>query len=584
MRARIPDMADPVGTAVRAALATPGRSLAQDTRGSLETRLGGDLGRLSVHRGPEADHAADRLGARGFAVGRHAVLASRAAPDTLAHEAAHALQQDMAEPRGTVPILPHAAPAETEARSAAAGRGPVRGGHSAFLGRDRVSPGRLEEVHRGVRVEGPPRTTSTGATAPRLAWVAGDFNTAGSTAHLIHGEARQYLMSRSVPTSSGGPTNDANLDADALVMHRQVLDYYPQIPSRMSDTELQSRVHLTTSTAATGSNAGLRDWTDNFIGVLSPSANQYQINFSDSDYRAMVTDLITNADTRPRIAARLAHHSGFAMGTGRGRSVFVHPRVSATRRQLTLIHEIIHVYRHDAYQTWVDASLDELHYNEGLTEWLTRQAMTPAQLAQRGSSSYDQRVNTVQSQIAQHVSEDGIARAFFRGEVWRLETRSDEARAAFGTQTGIAASGTRAQEISASRSSGGYFQTVRPENHYRFINLGVDESRPKTRHVEAFREVKRDHLDPEPARRVRFVGHASGPGSEAHNDTLSERRSVAFYRMAQREGLPWARLADADSPPHFGEARPSVTEADADPIARAMNRRVDMFLVDGGGP
>ncbi|WP_146348160.1 eCIS core domain-containing protein [Phaeobacter marinintestinus] len=584
MRARIPDIADPVGSAVRAALATPGRSPAQDTRRALETRLGGDLGRLSVHQGPEADHAADQLGARGFAVGRHAVLASRAAPETLAHEAAHALQQNMAEPRGTVPILPTTAPAETEARSAAAGRGAVRGGHAPFLGRDRVSPGRLEDVHRGVRVEGPSRRTSSGATAPRLAWVAGDFNTAGSTAHLIHTEARQHLMSRPSPTSSGGPTNDTNLDADALIMHRQVLDYFPQIPTPMSDTDLQNRVHLTTSTAATGSNTGLRDWTNNFIGTLSTSANQYQINFSDSDYRAMVTDLITDADTRPRIAARLAHHAGFAMGTGLGRSIFVHPRVSATRRQLTLIHEIIHVYRHDAYQTWVDASLDELHYNEGLTEWLTRRAMTAAQLAQRGSSSYDARVNTVQSQIAQHVSEDGIARAFFRGEVWRLETRSDEARSAFRTQTGISAGGTRAQEISASRSSGGYFQTVRPQNHYRFIKLGVDEARPKTRHVEAFREVKRDHLDLEPARRVRFVGHASGPGSEAHNNALSERRSVAFYRMAQRVGLPWARLADADNPPHFGEARPSVTETDTDPITRAMNRRVDMFLVDGGGP
>jgi len=584
MRARIPDMANPVGAAVRAALATPGRSLAQDTRSALETRLGGDLAQLSVHRGPEADHAADQLGARGFAVGRHAVLASRAAPDTLAHEAAHALQQDMAEPRGVVPILPSAAPAETEARSAAAGRGSVRSGHSTFLARDRVNPGRLEDVHRGVRVEGPPRRTSTGATAPRLAWVAGDFNTAGSTAHLIHTEARQYLMSRAIPTSSGGPTNDTNLDADALIMHRQVLDYFPQIPTPMSETDLQNRVHLTTSTAATGSNSGLRDWTDNFIGRLSASANQYQIDFSNSDYRAMVTDLITNADTRPRIAARLAHHAGFAMGTGRGRSIFVHPRVSATRRQLTLIHEIVHVYRHDNYQTWVDASLDELHYNEGLTEWLARRAMTPAQSAQRRSSSYDARVKTVQSQIAQHVSEDGLARAFFRGEVWRLETRSDEARAAFGSQTGISASGTRAQEISASRSSGGFFQTVRPENHYRFINLGVDETRPKSRHVEAFREVKRDHLDPEPSRKVRFVGHASGPGSEAHNDTLSERRSVAFYRMARREGLPWTRLADASSPPHFGEARPSVTEADTDPITRAMNRRVDMFLVDGGGP
>ncbi len=580
MRSRAQRPFDPVSTAVSAALAAPARSLSRPERADLETRLGGDLSTLKVHEGPAADRAAVALGARGFAVGRHVALERTARHGTLAHEAAHALQQNMAEPRGRVPVGRADAPAESEARAAAEGAGrPVRGGRAPAVARDLVSPGRLGEVHQGVRVEGPPRTTSTGTTSTRLPWVDGPVSDTASTAHLLYNQIFNFLDMRVFSQPAGSHTTSANLDADAVAMHRRVTAHFPQIPSVLSDADVQSRVSLFTPSVVAGDMGYLDAWMDNFIDQMSDSED-YQIDPTNTNYRAMITRLINDPDVSPKILTLASGQPGFTRGEGTAREIFVHQSVTAARRQPMLIHEIVHLYRHQRYRDWVNASRDERHYNEGITEWLALRVMTAAERATR--SSYAARVQTVQDQIAQHVSEDGIARAFFRGEVWRLETRSAEARSAFEAETGISETGTREEEIEGSRTGAGMFQSVVPGEHYRFISLGNAEAEPKAEHEAAFRAVKTSQFDPDPAVKLRFVGHASGPGSDSYNMGLSRRRSVAFYRMARREGVPWNRMVDADRPPHFGENRPTATEEDV--ITRALNRRVEMFLVRGGTP
>ena len=113
------------------------------------------------------------------------------------------------------------------------------------------------------------------------------------------------------------------------------------------------------------------------------------------------------------------------------------------------------------------------------------------------------------------------------------------------------------------------------------MNLGFDQAKPKPEHEALFKQVKAETYDKDPDLKFRFVGHASSPGSEAANKAVARKRSVAFYHMARDEGVPWNRLADAARPPHFGETKPTATEEDA--ITRAMNRRVEMFLVKGAG-
>ena len=594
MRARA-KKADAASVSVAAALATPARALGPE-RAGLEARLGGDLSTLRVHAGPEVDRAAAAIGARGFAVGRDIALARSAGPLTLAHEAAHAVQQDMAVPRGTVPVTRPGDPAEREARAVAAVTaggpvrggpvrggpvrgGPVRGGHEPSLSRDLTGPDRLADVHHGVRVEGPPRATASGRPAQRLPWVDGPVSDPHSTAHLLFHQVYSKLHGMSLRPAGAAHTTAANLDADAVAMHQRVRDHFPQITGALGDADIQARVALVNTSTVTAAPGFLDSWMDNFINQLSHSAD-YRIDRANTNYRAMITQLLGDPDVGGLLVGLAARSSAFTHGEGTARNIFVNPSVTALRRQTTLIHEIVHLYRHDRYKAWVDASLDGRFYNEGITEWLARRVMTAAERATRsGHQGYQDRVDVVDRQIAQNVSEDGIARAFFLGETWRLETRSPQARAAFAAQSGITEGDTRPEERAAARTGAGFVQVVAPDSHYRFINLGIDEAAPKPEHVTAFRAIKTRALDPRPGLKLRFVGHASSPGSEAHNRALARRRSTAFYRMARTEGVPWARMIDANRPPHFGEARPSVTEEDV--ITRAMNRRVEMFLIAG---
>jgi hypothetical protein len=200
--------------------------------------------------------------------------------------------------------------------------------------------------------------------------------------------------------------------------------------------------------------------------------------------------------------------------------------------------------------------------------------MTDDERAGRGS--YEDRVRAIERDVAAHVPEDDIVRAYFAGEVWRIESRSTLARREFAAASGIADGAAGHAEGAASRAGPGIAQEVARGAHYRFLNLGHDAVEPKAEHVAYFREVKVRHIDTTSAVQVRFVGHASTPGSPEHNRNLSRRRALAFYRMARREGLPDARLADAVRPEHHGESRPTLTEQDAQ--TRAFNRRVEMFL------
>jgi hypothetical protein len=160
--------------------------------------------------------------------------------------------------------------------------------------------------------------------------------------------------------------------------------------------------------------------------------------------------------------------------------------------------------------------------------------------------------------------------------VWRIETRSAIARREFAAVSGIAEAATPRDEVAGSRTGPGINEEVARGAHYRFLNLGHDRIDPKPEHRTFFRTVKLAHIDPEPAARVRFVGHASTSGSLEHNRDLSRRRALAFYQLARDEGLPESRLLNARRPEHFGETRPTLTERDVQ--TRAFNRRVEMFL------
>ncbi|HYH79678.1 MAG TPA: DUF4157 domain-containing protein [Longimicrobium sp.] len=102
------------------AIASPGTGsgLPATTRGTLETRMGVDLGGVRVHEGPGAHKAADGLHARAFTHGRHIWIGrGESAGDVrlMAHEVTHVLQQDGAVRRKPKPAKPK--PAKTKAEA-----------------------------------------------------------------------------------------------------------------------------------------------------------------------------------------------------------------------------------------------------------------------------------------------------------------------------------------------------------------------------------------------------------------------------------------------------------------------------------
>ena len=89
---------------VRQGLSAPAHPLSTDLRIGLEAQFDRDLSSIRWHSGVPAAASASLLSANAYTVGSHIVLGGRhqglqASQSTLVHEVAHAVQQDMAEPR-----------------------------------------------------------------------------------------------------------------------------------------------------------------------------------------------------------------------------------------------------------------------------------------------------------------------------------------------------------------------------------------------------------------------------------------------------------------------------------------------------
>jgi hypothetical protein len=103
-------------------LRSPGRPLDAATRSFMERRFGHDFSSVRIHRGPEANSAAEAAHAAAFTVGRDVVFAdSFYQPDTssgrflLAHELAHTIQQKTASGAQTFKLGPANDASEVEA-------------------------------------------------------------------------------------------------------------------------------------------------------------------------------------------------------------------------------------------------------------------------------------------------------------------------------------------------------------------------------------------------------------------------------------------------------------------------------------
>ncbi len=81
-----------------------------------------------------------------------------------------------------------------------------------------------------------------------------------------------------------------------------------------------------------------------------------------------------------------------------------------------------------------------------------------------------------------------------------------------------------------------------------------------------------DVLHSDPNQRIQVVGHTDSKGSEAYNQTLSERRAQATADYLVSQGVARSQISVAGR----GESEPRADNSTA--AGRAQNRRVEIYL------
>lgn len=410
-------------------------------------------------------------------------------------------------------------------------------------------------------------------------------------------------------------TTEADAERDALTANQRIASHFPQISSQISASQVRTAVEVMPS-GQTPDQTFMEQWLANQL-VGHTEIGNFGVNESDPRFQSVVTGLLNDATTFNMAAAyrvlrqqltdegweqhdidavvaqerqRIGNPtwsnilqiqaSRQAAFSERGQRIALNQGIGAAQRLFTLLHEFVHFYAHDQYKNWVQATTSARFFDEGFTEFLARQILTPQEISQRQtqSNNYQERVAAIEAQVLPFATSEDIAAAYFRGEVWRLEHQSQAAGQAFGAQIGIQPGATPAEEANQSRTSPGFNQTVSANQHYRFMNLANDAASPKPEHRTFFQTLFSTVIQLNPSLQIRFVGHASATGAAAHNRALSRRRVNAFYSMARDVGVLPSQLINASQPEFEGES--SATAGNDTPIGRAMNRRVELFIID----
>lgn len=574
--------------------------LADPNRSFFESRFGHDFSRVRLHNDPKAAESARAVNARAYTVGRDIVFGSGAlAPEQpdgrelLAHELVHTLQQNSDRPGLTTDLkINHPDDSfEQQARRVAGSIVSPRShvsvplGNIAKVSRPTVQrdvppmddPTRYKKVHQALFV--PPTTTSaTGATSNTLP--AFDAAAQDAVQKKFTDIIRDLQASNPAAFYPIIDENTTQSDAEksALAMDKQIRQFYPQIATPLPSATFLTHIHIMTG-RITSSDDYLKHWLAE--SLQKADIEKYGLNEKDPVFQNFLTRLLNDPYLEPRVRELARHKGAFIETSATPHDVYLNRGLTADQREPTLVHELVHFYAHPSFDAWVDSTLDKRIYSEGFTEYLARKAMTADQL-KNNEKSYQDRVDRINNEVAKFIPDDDIARAYFAGEVWLLEGKSQVAKKTLKEQTGIDPEAKSADEKKQSHDTEGIVETVAPGERYRFMNLGNEEFNPKQEHITSFTQIYQKFIQNDPTARVRFVGHASSPGTVAFNNDLSLKRAKAFYQMARDAGVPESQLLDAKAPPHFGKSQP--TAANDDVLGRTFNRRVELFITHAASP
>ncbi|MBN2486375.1 MAG: DUF4157 domain-containing protein [Bacteroidales bacterium] len=463
-------------------------------------------------------------------------------------------------------------------------------------------PDRYHQMYQNLELA-PPRTNSSGEIVEETLSQQDEDN-------IIQQAVQQLTTMANLPESNDPVASLAEVQDQARAADALVRERFPQLgaPER---NNYSSSVRLITPDTI-DDNIKFQ-WIEGLLGQHT-NIGDYNIREGGPNYNRIITRIIENKQYSEIIANGVIKDiAGFTNFTNAGPVININPEGDSNDRMQTVIHETVHYYSNTNYRNWIYQSANGRYFNEGFTEWLTRKVLeqemehlreeyeyynslhlSPGniqqQLVQEKMDAITRRTSNnsslaeINTLVAPFVSEDDIAMAFFQGEVWRIEGESRVARNLFERQIGLREGANRRTEITESESSRGIVQMFDPEvdapgnPDYRFMNFAVGSHELKQEHIDFFNDEVIPYLDENPQYNLRFVGHASEPGTETENMALARLRSQAFYNLAQQSGIAPGRLIDSDNPPAEGELRPNAGNATV--YGRAFNRRVELFLIE----
>lgn len=210
---------------VHEALLSPGRSLDASSRAFFEPRFGHDFSRVRVHADPFAARSAQAINALAYTVGRDLVFGpnmyaphSREGRTLLAHELAHAVQQDSGAP-GTI----------LRQISASVTGGTIDPRHArGYAGEQGMGFGYRKE--KGwIFIEGPGGSAGHGVTAKGLDGVA--YSVKADELQLIDNKSLRAATAR----SASALTTNLEKNLDSLIVRVKAMK---DVPSRIRILQL----------------------------------------------------------------------------------------------------------------------------------------------------------------------------------------------------------------------------------------------------------------------------------------------------------------------------------------------------------
>ena len=581
-------------------LRSPGQPLDSTTRDFMESRFGQDFSGVRLHTDSQAHVSAHAVSAAAYTVNNHIAFRSgQYSPQTndgrklIAHELTHTLQQPgTGSHTGSELTIDDSTSAlekqaEHSEQFVSAPVSPLPGkshGHANLLGStlpviqrqpapaSMSDPARYQQTHDALFT--PPTkagAVAQPAAAPPLFDAAAQAVTKGQFETWI-AELQQKQPGAFRPVLPNN-TDKKNADDSTRAMDQRLRDRFPQISQRIPEATLLSHISILQD-ADVAKDDFLRQWLAERLTLTDIAT--YQLGEKDPIYQKFIGEILADKKLGPLIRELARHKGAYIEESPNGdRDVHLNQGLDSSQRDVSLLHELVHFYAHASYKAWVDTTSNPRFFGEGFTEILARKAMTPEQRTANGSA-YQDRVDQINRDITPKIPEDDLARAYFAGEVWLIEGKSPIAKKTFKEQTALDPDAKRTDEKKQSQDSTGISETVVPGAYYRFMNLGDEATAPKPEHVALFADLYQNSIAEDPNLRLRFVGHASSPGTVEFNDRLSLERAKAFYQMARDAGVPETQLLDASAPAHFGKSQP--TAGNDDVIGRAFNRRVELFL------